>query len=278
MTETAEMFSLESWWEGVIEKTPVKYICLILGALGGSFLYWAPRDSFRHSLGEAAIIAALLIFLVDPFLKARLLREAAKDIFHHLLGFDQPPEIKKRLQSIVFDTKLFRRDFCMRCSLVPESGNLMRLECECSFDVVNPTSDAISYPHLAQFEKSENPQYRQMTLVSVQENYAKIPKVTDKADDPWVLEANAGETNIQPSSSHITYRFGTDFSLEYPQEFFHAVHFTHPTIGVTIELLPPVGYEAVASPTKTVAGNTWKYEKLFMPAEHVDIRWRKISN
>ena len=33
-----------------------------------------PAGYFRHSLGEAAVIAALLILLVDPFLKARLLQ------------------------------------------------------------------------------------------------------------------------------------------------------------------------------------------------------------
>src|SRR5207253_1878624 len=87
MAYTPGNFSFEAWWEKVIARTPVKYISLILAAVGGLLVWRFPGGYFWHSIGEAAVIAALLMFLVDPFLKARLLKEAARDIFEYLLGF-----------------------------------------------------------------------------------------------------------------------------------------------------------------------------------------------
>jgi hypothetical protein len=210
-------------------------------------------------------------------LKGRLLREASKDIFHYLLGFDQQPEIKDRLKRLVFDTKLFRKNFNMKCVLIP-SGESMRLELECDFEVVNPTNESHKYSHCVQCERVEKPSAGLMTLVSGQENYSFIPNLSDKSDDPIVLEARGHEIDVMPSSKGVTYRFGTKFSMVYPKEFFYAVHVGVPTIGMTIEVVPPEGYEVTASPTLTCAKNLWKYDKLFMPGEHVDIRWQRTSD
>jgi membrane protein implicated in regulation of membrane protease activity len=67
-------FSLEASWGKFVERTPVIYLSLGLIAIGGWLLWRFPGGYFWHSIGEAAIIAALLMFLVDPFLRARLLR------------------------------------------------------------------------------------------------------------------------------------------------------------------------------------------------------------
>jgi len=277
MTEAAEVFSLEKWWEKLIEKTPVKYISLILAAFGGAFLFWAPRDSFRHSLGEAAVIAALLVFLVDPFLKARLLKEASKDIFRYMLGFDQQPEIKQRLRELVFETKLFRRNFNLRCVFIPE-GDKMRLDMDVSFEVFNPTAEVQKYTHATQFERVEYPESRVMSLISEAGNYSRndVP-FKPKEDDIEVLEAKAGHVNIEPSSKNISYRFSSGFSLLYPLEFFHAVHVGTPTIGMRIEVFPPEGFRVTASQTPTCTENIWQYDGLFMPGQHVDIRWERNS-
>src|SRR6516162_4088533 len=86
MADNPGSFSFEAWWEKLIARTPVQYISLVLTGVGGLLLWKFPGGYFWHSIGEAAVIAALLMFLVDPFLKARLLREAARDIFEYLLS------------------------------------------------------------------------------------------------------------------------------------------------------------------------------------------------
>src|SRR5436309_15615878 len=98
MAYTPGNFSFEAWWEKVIARTPVKYTSLILAAVGGSPVWSFPGGYFWHSIGAAAVIAALLMFLVDPFLKARLLQQAARDIVDYHLVFDHHPPVKERLR------------------------------------------------------------------------------------------------------------------------------------------------------------------------------------
>lgn len=276
MKKPAEQFSLEKWWENILGRIPVYLISLLLVG-GGAYLLWRfPEGYLRHALGEATIIAALLLFLVDPFLKARLLRDASKGLFHFLLGYDHQPQIKDRLEELVYGTKIFRKDFYLKCTLKPEQGS-MRLNVECRFEVVNPTNETHKYLHAVQCERVEKPTAGLMTLVSEQQTYGFVPSLTYKADDPLVLEAKGEEIDISPAAKGTTYKFGSKFSMLYPEEFFYAVHVGVPTIGMTIEVEPPEGFQVTASPTRTCAKNIWTYDKLFMPGEHVDIRWERSN-
>ena len=266
------VFSLEKWWERLVERTPVKYVSLVLGGIGAALLRWCPAGYFRHSLGEAAIIAALLVLLVDPFLKARLLREAAQDIFHYLLGFDQQPQIKERLKRLVFDTKLFRKNFNARYKLVPER-DLMRIEFDYDFELINPTEEVIEFPLKIDFEKAENLRLDFLSLVSSEKSYRWCPQLKPKSDDPWVIQGFAESVKIQPASRGITYRYSGKCSFTYPRTFYYAQHFGYPTIGVTITVECPPSFEIGAPPTPMHEGNVWKYEGLFMPGDHINIRW-----
>src|SRR2546429_9619650 len=106
MAYTPGNFSFEAWWEKVIARTPVKYISLILAAVGGLLVWRFPGGYFWHTIGEAAPIAALLMFLVDPFTKARLIKETAMDIFEYLLGIEHQPTFNERLRRLGFGTQL----------------------------------------------------------------------------------------------------------------------------------------------------------------------------
>jgi hypothetical protein len=289
MTQAAEEFSISRGWERIIAKLSYFYISALLWVIAVA-LYWIPKIGYLashfpwiagifHPVGESLIVAGVLVLLIDPFLKERLLHEASKGIFHYLLGFDQQPEIKKRLKELVFDTKLFRRNYNVRCVFVPENDK-MRLDMDVSFEVFNPTSEVQDYTHAAQFERVEHPKSRGMFLISEAGSYSKndVP-FKPKDDDIEVLETKAETVKIKPSNKDISYRFSTKFSLIYPLEFFHAVHVGTPTIGMRVEVVPPEGFRITASQTPTCAENIWQYNQLFMPGEHVDIRWeREISN
>jgi hypothetical protein len=274
---TADEYSVKTWWEKKIERARVHHVFLVLCVLGGLLLWFIPPGRFLHSLGEAVFIAGLLVLFVDPMLKGRLLREASRGIFHYLLGFDQQPEIRDRLKSLVFDTKIFRRNFYAKCVFAPQNDSMI-LDLDCSFEVVNPTNEAQRFRHVVQCERVEKPTIHLMTLISEQENYSRTPPLNDKADDPVVLEGDAGEIEIQPSKKGLTYRFGTKFSMVYPKEFFYSLHVGVPTIGITVEVDPPAGFEVTVSPTPICAKNLWKHDRLFMPGEHVDVRWQRSTD
>ena len=203
MSQTPGAFSLETWWEKLIERTPVKYISLVLGAIGIWLVWEFPPGYFRYSIGEAAVIAALLMLLVDPFLKARLLKEAARDIFEYLLGFDQQPQLKERLKRSVFDTKLFR-------------------------------------------------------------------------GPGQAVEADRGSCRDSACIQGISYRFDGKCAVSCPLSFYCA-HFGYPTIGVTVKIEHPQTLEVDAAPTPSHEGNVWRYERLFMPGDHINIRWRQTK-
>jgi hypothetical protein len=289
MTQSPDEFSIKRGWERTIARLPYFYVSVLLWVMAVA-LYCLPKISYLtlyvpwlatifHPIGESLIVAGILVLLIDPFLKERLLREASKGIFHYLLGFDQQPEIKTRLRALVFDTKLFRKNFCLRCVLVPENGKVC-LNMDVSFEVFNPTDEVQRYRHATQFERVESPNVHVLALISTAVSYSKNDiALKPKSDDTEVLEAEAGPIDIEPSAKGISYRFSGKFSLVYPEEFFYAVHVGTPTIGMRIEITPPKGFRVTASQTPTSTEDVWEYERLFMPGEHIDFRWeREISN
>jgi hypothetical protein len=189
------------------------------------------------------------------------------------LGFDQQPENKERLKRLVFDTKLFRKNFNARYKFVAEGG-WMRIELEYDFELVNPTEGAIDFSLKVDFEKAEDPHLDFLTLVSSEKSYKWEPGLEPKKDDPWVLQGFGDAVRIQPASRGISYRFSGKCSVKYPSGFYYAQHFGYPTIGATVTIDSPESIEVSAAPTPAHEGNVWRYERLFMPGDHINFRWR----
>jgi hypothetical protein len=116
-----------------------------------------PHSSFWTPIGESLLIAGLLALVVDPALKREFLKEASKGVFHLMLGFDQPAEIRERLRDIVFDTKLYRESFEIKCRIARQADGTAKLYFESSYYVVNPTPEDQKYCHRVQFEEGERP-------------------------------------------------------------------------------------------------------------------------
>lgn len=89
-------------------------ILIALGLLGIRFGVW-------HSASEAVIIASILTITVDPFLKRRLIKEASRDIFYHLLGFELPTEVRETLGEFISKTKDYRKDVRIDVNLTRNS-------------------------------------------------------------------------------------------------------------------------------------------------------------
>ena len=55
-------------------------------------------QAFTHSLGDALIIASVLAFTVDFYLKERVLREVSSDVSKYLVGYRLPEEVQNRIE------------------------------------------------------------------------------------------------------------------------------------------------------------------------------------
>jgi hypothetical protein len=274
MSAPKEERNLRTIWEGQLERCSIYTIGFLLAVIGAALHFLPVFHDLTRPLGDALFVAGILVCFVDPLLKKRLLKEASQGIFHYILGFNQDPKIQDRLKEITFGTKLLRRNYHCRCVMRPADGK-MSLKMECSFEVINPTNEVVKYPHDVQCEIAEHPSDCTMTLLSTQKTYEKPAEFKSSKDDPEVLQADGEEVEIRPLTEGVTYRFGTNFSVVYPLEFFHILHFRFPTIGVRIEVEAPAEFKITATNTQQHIGRIWQYDSLFMPGEKVFIRWQR---
>jgi hypothetical protein len=180
--------------------------------------------------------------------------------------------LKERLRRLVFDTKLFRKNFNARYKLIPQE-DFIQIEMEFDFELVNPTEEAIEFQYKVDFDQAESPRLDSLSLICSEKSYEWRPALESKKDDPFVVQGFADPVEIQPASKGISYRFGGKCAVSYPLSFCYTQHFGYPTIGVTVTIDYPQTLEVHAAPTPAHEGNVWRYESLFMPGDHLNIRW-----
>jgi hypothetical protein len=103
-------------WKGWI-GTGIGGLLIVAGVIGliwrsiAEHFEWVccPSDVLVE-LWKAMFVAGVVTIAVDPFLKRRLLKEASTDIFHHLLGFDLPLDIRETLRDFLFKNRSYRRN------------------------------------------------------------------------------------------------------------------------------------------------------------------------
>ncbi len=251
-------------------------LSLLAAAVGIGLMYWSTSPEFLHALGEALFIAGFIALVVDPFVKQRLLREASKDIFHHLLGFGLPAEIKERLKRIVADTELYRQNMKTTCSFSYVANEVL-IDVEQEFEVVNPTTIRIPFRHELQFEKNEHPQLKKTSLTANRGSYTDTsPKLTPLSGETDVLAYRGRKVWIEPNK---TYSFRADYSLRFPCPFFYFQHFGKPTINaVLLVRQKPPDLTVCASPAEIENQGEWSYVRLFMPGEHFVVRWERVQS
>ena len=258
-------------------KLPVWPLGVVLTFAGAALLRLSPIASFRHSFGEATVIAGILALGVDPFLKRSLLKEASEGIFHHLVGFDQQPEIKDRLKQLVFNTVLFRRDFRINFALSPLEGGKIRCSVNHVGELVNPSNYPQEFRQYLNLEKSLNPSTCGVSLLSSEEKY-DVSALTEKRDEPGVLECSGPRVRIKPSKAGVRYYISAHYCYEFPDTFYYTLHFAYPTIGVLLTVDAPPNFDISASPTLITNGHSWEYRGLFMAQEYLTVRWSRKRN
>jgi hypothetical protein len=267
----------ETWWE----KNCVWIVGLALAIIGAlcvaAGLIWLPANwsgnhsnEFVKAVGDALLIAGALTIVVDPFLKRRLVKEASKGIFKHMLGFDHEPEIKDRLESIAFNTKLFRKDLRIVCNITDLADSTVRLDINQSWMVCNPTQRSLKYPPGLAFERAERP-----TDVVLKVMGAESFELRGCPQDPnelGVLRTERREAEVPPGESGLLVE--ATFSVTLPDDFYHVFSAGSPLIGASISVNAPAHLKIVTSSGWTEQqGSTWRYQKLFMPGEVITVRW-----
>jgi hypothetical protein len=250
-------------WSGVI-------IGLLLAGIGWEGLLWCPNNVGQR-ISEALLISGILTVTVDPFLKRHLVNEATKDIFHHLLGFDLPIEIKERIKRIVLGTNLYRKDMTMICSF--EKTDLgVCINIDLKFEVINPTHGSLPFKQTFGFPKSENATLHYISCSEGPKGYGSDLRL----DEHFGYEAKGVKIKPnRPSGQRVW--FTSKYSVRLPCPGSYTTTFANPTIGFYLQISNPPGLNVSSNAGKR-KGNDWINEEAFMPGDHFDIEWEPVAD
>jgi len=258
------------WWD-----TWSSYVigAFLLGiGLGLPLIPFAPvvfQSNAVHRLSEAMMIAGLLAFAVDPLVKGKAQREATRDIFHHMLGFALPLPIRDRLQQIVHDTTIYRENTVMHVTL-SEKGPSIVFDVELDYDIINPTQHPFDFEPIIEFDRGEHGTLNRVICFG-EPGYGKDTALRPNSDEPLMLEYHGESVRLRPDERR---RFRYEYTTEYPASLgYYFQHFKYPTIGFSLTVICPPNLDVTSAPTELHDKNCWRYPRLFMPGDHLNIRW-----
>lgn len=270
----------ETWWD----KNAVWMIAILLALAGASLIFgsieglqgWPVVAELVKAAGDALIVAGVIAATVDRPLKKWLLHEASRGIFKHMVGFDPQPEIKDELERIVFrDTKVLCRRRNIRFRIEPSDAGTVRVTVDTSVEVETPGATAVNgFQQFATFERAENPTMHRLSLIApadAGQNYDQ-PNPELKPKPPGILEARMHKVTIKPNT---TYQFFSQYSMILPDNFYHAFHVGHPTIGIHVSVFAPDDFVIEPDQTPNHTDIEYDYPGLFMPGRNVTVRWRR---
>ena len=252
-------------WAGSI----VGVLLVLIGFVG---IWRCPYEAGK-SISEAIFIAGCLTITVDPFLKRRLIQEASKDIFHHLLGFDLPKEIRLKLKDFLLGIKNYRIDTEIEARADLKHNSVLLTVSVRSKIIV--ASEMLYQPNVA-FEESEHPTLLQVSITSDNSNYnsnltADHLHLESKPDEPMVLEWKGRELKLHSGDSLSMF---VRFSVEGARNDFWVYFFGAPTIFTKLRLTASPGLDVSASLADQINGDEYIYQKVFVAGDHIQIRWK----
>jgi hypothetical protein len=213
-------------------------------------------------------------------LKARLLREASRNVYAHMIGFDHEPLLKSKLEKIVFETKLYRRDSRIDCLIERAEPGWVSINLTTQYEMINQTLDNQSYTPSFVFANGDNPQAAEFTTIVGDGEQVKVNKAFVRLD-AGRREAKGDSIELQPRTRGIRYRFVAKCKFRAPSNYYHPLYFGQPTIDVDVSMKGPeewklwvVGLEPkFEEPTTNEV--QWHFSGLMMLGEHIEFNWRE---
>ena len=261
----------------MINREYDRYSGLIAGAvliIISGCIWFIPH---LERLSEALLIAGILTCTVDPFLKRRIIKESAKDIFQHLMGFDLPADIREKLRQLVVETKSYRTNMRISVALAKNSeGVLVDIK-------INSTVTAASNTEYRQGLSGENKERIELLEASVTSNsnpalsYAiKDGKCNQNPDEPGVFEWKGKRLKLKKGDVVTSY---IHYTVQKELSDFYILYFGAPVISPTLYILEHPGLEAHASKADQQNGAEYSYQRVFLVGDHLNVRWwPQISN
>lgn len=224
-------------------------------------------------LWKALLIAGVVTVAVDPFLKRRLLREASADIFHHLLGFDLPEEIRETLRDFLLNNRSYRENAIIDVHAETASDGLVNVTWSMRWDVVAVATT--EFRQQISFMDAEQGRILEASVTSTSNpklNYTEeTPQLAPDKNEPMVSAWSGKKFKLKKGDRLHAY---IKFVTRGPRMGFSVTNFASSTINPRVRLSSTDDLEIYAPQSDQRSGNEYIYRKVFVPSDHVEIRWR----
>lgn len=247
------------------------------GVLGIIVAHKHPELEYLRPFGEAFLISALLGATVDRYVKQRLLRETSRDVAKYLIGYDLPKEVQDKIHELM-ETSIIREGCEVRYKLYPPKDGRVLIEEEWSFHIVNYSNTPKDYPHSIAVEKHDNPEFLELRCHSDDPKAAycwgqeRLRGQTSESE-PGVLLCTGKKLKIRPRVDGFKYLISSKYRITVPEEASDIINFFGPAVGITViaDCSPELEFSAPAATVSTA--NRWEYQGIFLPGQHVHVRW-----
>lgn len=249
-------------------------LAAIMIAAAAAMMYWLPDGRFTSSTADALLIAGVLALGVDPLLKRDLLMEASRGIFFHILGFEHHPQVKAKLQDIVYGTKLLRTKTHTVVTIAPQAdGFLLTIDYET--EIINPTHSKVDYEPRIDWDMAHKPEVLRMSLTSA-DGKVKWTETNVQLNEyePGVQQAKPHVVRLLPSTKCAVYRGSGTYRI-FTKHGYLITYTGIPTLLTSTRVIIPDGYQVSATKADVHNDNYWEWSGLQMRGDHTTIRWRK---
>jgi hypothetical protein len=244
-------------------------ILLIAGVTG---LLFCPKE-VGIRLSEAFFIAGVLTITVDPFLKRRLLKEASTDIFHHLLGFDLPSEIRETLKEFLLQNRYYRKNVDIEAHAQTSSDGMVEVTWSVRGEVVAVATT--EYRQHVSFEEAEQGRILQASVTSTLHpglNYTdNSPSLTPVEGEPMVTEWSGKIVKLKKGDQLNSF---VKFVTRGQRTGFAVTNFGNSTISPRVRVSCSNDLEISASASDQRNGAEYIYRKVFVRGDHFQVRWK----
>lgn len=248
--------------------------------------------------GDAMVIAAILAFAVDNYVKRTLVAEVAKEAIDFAVGYELPPEVKRHLVDDILRLPCVRRELVFHYKFhevapaPPEYRDpYFKVICSTSYEIVNLTDRPITFEVRSAIQKSHLPGLPPNELcrlhlptMGIDLKEEKLNEKVNKSGGPYAsvseeVKIRPGETNaLKVETERISYHRLTDsIFLDLLQP---------PSLGLHLDVTAPEGYAFEASfgaagdpsPGHKAGSWSWDVPGVHLPGSHVYLTWYRASS
>lgn len=233
------------------------------------------------ALGDALVIAGVLGLFVEPFLKRKLLKEAAEGVFEYILGFDLEPAIRERLKQIAFGQSLYIRDPHLLFVLERSSQNSIQISCTVDFELRNASPNTVAYTQSFIADRADFTEVQEFSLEPNHNSigYVLVPiRRNDPTDQDTEIWESQKTLQIMPHIEGATrYRLGLKFKITASDDFYYNYVSARPMIGATVRILAPAEFSASVGSPAMQKGDQWYFPGVVMNGEKITVRWHPVK-